>query len=197
MTTDIDAAATFVRKRWERYVRADWSEHAPWIWRMLSGLYGEPARHYHTFKHIEACLLEADRLLEEVPSLDRQRIELALIWHDAVYVPGRRENERMSASLLYSLRDALHHEVRPDVLEYACTAIIATQSHDTEWYGSDAMLAVLDIDMSILGQDATTYDAYVKGVRMEFGSVSDDAWRHGRGNFLERTLGQKKSTVST
>jgi predicted metal-dependent HD superfamily phosphohydrolase len=187
-TASRNASVYLVQERWEKYVRP---EHADWTWRMLVGLYGEPTRHYHTLEHVAACLREADGLLAMQPTLDRDRMELALIWHDAVYVPGQKENERLSAELLNALRDVLTVRDR-NTVEYACTTIVATAAHDADWYGSDALSAVLDIDMSILGQDEATYDAYVKAVRKEFGFISDDAWRVGRGGFLAETLTRKK-----
>jgi len=171
-TASRNASVYLVQERWEKYVRP---EHADWTWRMLVGLYGEPTRHYHTLEHVAACLREADGLLAMQPTLDRDRMELALIWHDAVYVPGQKENERLSAELLNALRDVLTVRDR-NTVEYACTTIVATAAHDADWYGSDALSAVLDIDMSILGQDEATYDA----------------WRVGRGGFLAETLTRKK-----
>jgi predicted metal-dependent HD superfamily phosphohydrolase len=189
MTIDLaEASAALVRSRWEKYVRP---EHAAWTWRMLGGLYSEPTRRYHTLEHIAACLREGDELRASDSRLECRRMDLALIWHDAVYVPGQKSNERFSAELLNALRDTLVI-VEREVVDYACTTIVATGTHETDWYGSDTLAAVLDIDLSILGHGAATYDASVRQIRQEYASISDDAWRVGRGSFLARMLARKK-----
>src|SRR5688500_725542 len=57
--------------------------------------YAEPHRHYHTLEHVVACLKWLDRFREvaEHP----EEVELALWYHDAIYVPGAGDNESRSA----------------------------------------------------------------------------------------------------
>jgi predicted metal-dependent HD superfamily phosphohydrolase len=156
--------------------------HLEWTWKILDGLYSEPHRVYHNHSHILACL----RLLLEVkfgPSVERPAM-LALLWHDAVYVPGDKRNEQLSAELLRSLGPVLSHVPAYDVLEPACQAILATKTHETT-INNPVDRIVIDIDMSILGSDSSVYDDYVRVVREEYAFVSDEAWREGRLGFLE------------
>src|SRR3569832_2288945 len=56
-----------------------------------------PDRRFHTLHHIHDCL---DRLDEVADKLDdRDAVEIALWFHDAVYEPSCAENERNSAEL--------------------------------------------------------------------------------------------------
>lgn len=57
--------------------------------------YAEPGRHYHTPGHITHCLCQ----LESVAHLfeDRWGAELAIWFHDVIYVTGSKNNERDSA----------------------------------------------------------------------------------------------------
>ena len=167
---------------WARFVQP---EHLVWTWRMLGDLYGGSERYYHQLDHIGACLSE----LESMPDpggLNLQVVTLALIWHDAVYVPGDSLNEQLSASLLRSLTPAI--TVKSRIVDWACNAILVTQHHDGEALGDNTIAAVVDIDLSILGTDSATYDRYAQAVRREFAHVSDEAWRHGRSTFLAGML---------
>ena len=57
--------------------------------------YAAPDRHYHTARHVDACLAQFQRYrsLAEHPA----EIEIALWFHDAIYDTRRNDNERLSA----------------------------------------------------------------------------------------------------
>jgi predicted metal-dependent HD superfamily phosphohydrolase len=65
----------------------------------LDGLYGGPGRHYHGWRHIAECLEQFDRIAHLLR--DPLAVELALWFHDAVYVPGGSRNEVDSAGLAF------------------------------------------------------------------------------------------------
>ena len=56
----------------------------------LKALYNEPHRRYHTWAHIEACLAELRRA-DWLTSEERDAVEQALLWHDAIYYPRKRQ----------------------------------------------------------------------------------------------------------
>lgn len=171
-----------LRSRWNGFAAP---AHADWTWGVLWACYANSSRHYHNMAHIEACLTMLDRLVE--PLLDKRMAELALWWHDAVYCPGDKNNEALSASLFTGVAGALTIDERER--SFACRCILATQ-HANEWKftGNPTVDAVLDIDLFVLGSPPTDYDAYVAGVRREFGHVDDAAWRAGRSAFLQGML---------
>ena len=47
---------------------------------------------------------------------------------------------------------------------------------------------LVDIDLSILGQDAETFDNYERAIRQEYAHVDDNAFRKGRSAILQRFL---------
>ena len=61
----------------------------------LDRRYREPGRHYHTWAHVASCLRELRRA--GPGPAEAQALELALWFHDAVYRPGRGDNEQASA----------------------------------------------------------------------------------------------------
>ena len=60
--------------------------------------YAQPHRGYHDATHLDELIALAR---EHTPDLDEAE-QLALLFHDAVYVPGapRGDNERLSAALM-------------------------------------------------------------------------------------------------
>ena len=55
--------------------------------------YDVPVRPYHNWQHVEACVSQIDSFACEHP----RSVFLALVFHDAVYVAGRTDNEANSA----------------------------------------------------------------------------------------------------
>jgi predicted metal-dependent HD superfamily phosphohydrolase len=151
--------------------------------------YAEPHRHYHTWSHILACLDAKDQLTDAVVP----EVDLALLFHDAVYDPraGSGENEERSAELLLEegrrawLDDAMLR--RAQALVRATAHGLAAAPADEE---DDAVQAcvVLDADLSILGADPATFDAYETAIRQEYAAVDDAAFAAGRAHVLRAFL---------
>jgi predicted metal-dependent HD superfamily phosphohydrolase len=176
-------------ERWARHVRP---EHFDWTLQIINGLYHDPKRVYHTRSHIDACLNHLDDLdvKPEEGDVDRRLAELALIWHDAVYLPGHPDNEMNSLALLEGLRFTLKV---PHRASEAVPCIMATRHKAEEGaFGDTTVAAVVDIDLAVLGLPSFQYGAYVINIRREFSHVSDEAWRAGRSGFLTQMLNRKR-----
>lgn len=178
-----------LKERWLPFVEAP---HVEWTWKMIETLYSEPHRVYHNLGHIEACFKLLDQLRQSgdariAPSpYAAQAVELAIFFHDIVYVPGDKRNEALSADLLRSLT----HISNTNQEDRAAVAILATKSHETIADDAVARL-VIDLDLSILGSSDGEYMRFLAGVRREYAHVSDDAWRLGRSDFLTKMLQRK------
>ena len=133
--------------------------------------HGEPHRHYHTITHVAA-------VLDALDELGAGRTERLAAWyHDAVCDPTASDNEARSARLAATVLPGLGVDDRT-VTEVA-RLVELTRTHDPA--GDDtAGAALVDADLSILGADERTYDAYAAGVRAEYAHVPDDLWRAGR-----------------
>jgi predicted metal-dependent HD superfamily phosphohydrolase len=185
---------TALHDAWRPHVRP---EHFDWTCAILTTLYWPKAsatqtRVYHSIEHIEACLDRLESLHPEQPEgrIDKSLASLALIFHDAVYVAGQPDNEKNSAALLEGLRFTLREEERA---ARAVPLILATAHKAQEGaFGDVTLAAVVDIDLSILGEDEAAYRRYVGSIRCEFAHVSDEAWRVGRGGFLAQMLARKR-----
>jgi predicted metal-dependent HD superfamily phosphohydrolase len=178
---------TSAHERWAALAKP---EHRGWSWEILRALYGSEGRHYHTMTHVAGCLDLLDDVVD--PRVERTMATLAIFWHDAVYVPGVRGCEQLSADLLEGFRHTLAVDRR--TLDFAKRCILATE-HGGSWRfaGNPTVDTVIDIDLSILGSEPSMYDHYVRGVREEFRDVADDeAWRVGRTAFLKEVLGRSR-----
>lgn len=165
-----------LKTRWSKLVEP---RHVDWTWGMLETLYTEPHRKYHNLTHVEACLELFDKV--GVPHIGGPVVELALFFHDVVYVPGDKRNEELSANLLRTMTPVLPWT--DTTIGQAYVAVLATQNHHTV-RDDVCSQTVVDIDLSILGAAPYDYDQYTRAIRQEFAAVSDDAWRVGRARFL-------------
>ncbi|HJY78040.1 MAG TPA: hypothetical protein VKE95_15495 [Burkholderiales bacterium] len=148
--------------------------------------YGSAGRFYHTWDHVLDCVEK----LGHFPEAGRASF-LALLFHDAVYVAGRKDNEARSAALAIEVlrRDA---RVEAGELQAVERMILATRDHRLAPGEHDAAVAlVLDVDMSVLGAAPQTYRRYAEGVRAEYvpAAASATQFAAGRMAFLSRLLG--------
>ena len=114
---------------------------------LLAGLYTEPHRVYHDLSHIHECLTTFDevRELAERPG----EVAAALLFHDAVYRTGAKDNEEASARLADRVLEEAR--VQADVRERVFDMILDTR-HNREPEHPDARL-VVDIDLAGLAFD--------------------------------------------
>lgn len=161
-------------------------------WRSLAGegadalgqalirAWAEPQRRYHDAGHLIWLLDEADRRATLI--CDQAFVGYAIWFHDAVYQPGRTDNETLSAEWA---RVALAPE--PDLAARVAHVIEMTKNHTEGEADGDAAL-FLDMDFAILGAEPATYKRYAADIRAEYPHVPDTAFAAGRGAFLAKQL---------
>lgn len=169
---------------------------------MLDGLraaYATPQRAYHHFGHVEALLGHFDEVAAG-PGWTRPREAwLAMLYHDAVYRPGRRDNEARSAEL------AAHDIARwlpaagldvahvMDLIELTARHGALSPGELGEGPDGDDRRNFLDCDMAILGADAAAFDAYDRAIAEEYrGAVPGWLYRINRRRFLRGLLRRER-----
>jgi predicted metal-dependent HD superfamily phosphohydrolase len=159
---------------------------------LVKAYYG-PVRHYHSLVHIKACL---DLLDAHVPvGADLNHVELALWWHDYVYIPGRSNNEEESTFAMHragrrmGLNEKLLAEVA-DMIGYTKHAASVETMADRYQY-------MVDIDLSILGETPEVFDQYEKDIRAEYEFVPWEQYRLGRGKILNDFLARSHIYVTS
>jgi predicted metal-dependent HD superfamily phosphohydrolase len=148
--------------------------------------YDSPGRHYHTWAHIEACLREAASLRFDDPLA----VHAALLFHDAIYVAGARDNEAQSARLAAA---SLQGHASFDTARIARVEhlILLTASHGAlPADAPDDDKRLIDIDLSILAAPPAVYRQYAQDVRLEWVPrvVSEAQYAQGRAAFLRGVL---------
>jgi predicted metal-dependent HD superfamily phosphohydrolase len=156
----------------------------------LASAYQAPGRHYHDLRHIEALLAYAAACSELFA--DRDAVEAAIWFHDAVYDTRRHDNEEMSAVLAET---RLAGTAEAGRIARIAAMIRATAGHlcpdfENPAHRSDCAL-FLDMDLAILGSPAAEFDAYDAAVRREYAWVPEPQWRHGRRTVLEGFLARE------
>lgn len=144
----------------------------------LTRAYAEPHRQYHNQQHIAHCLAEFDAAqhLAKQP----EAVELALWFHDAVYDPKVESNEAQSAALA---KACLESAGRRDLADTVGALVLATKLHNSAVH-TDAAL-VVDVDLSILGQNEKRFTEYEAGIRAEYSWVTKDIFNAKRSDILK------------
>jgi predicted metal-dependent HD superfamily phosphohydrolase len=165
-------------------------------WTALRDAYATPPRAYHNWSHVEAVMQHYYAVAAGPGWQHPGEVALAVLYHDAVYEPGRRDNEARSAEL------AREHAARwladMDGARIA-ELILMTARHGALAPGEvdpDAAL-FLDCDMAILGAEPDTFDAYDRGIASEYrGHVPAWLYRLNRRRFLKGLLARERIFLS-
>jgi len=146
----------------------------------LLARWAEPHRRYHNLRHLEAVLAHLDRL----GSWSRP-VRLGAWYHDAVYLPGREDNEEVSAGLARSGLTAIGWD--GSLVDEVVRLVHLTASHRAAAFDAGGA-ELCDADLAVLGSPGPDYESYRRAVRAEYATVDDEAWRIGRRRVLQEFL---------
>jgi len=148
----------------------------------LKQRHAEPQRHYHDWSHVEALLNHMASV--ESGLNDPDAVGYAILFHDAIYDPQAKDNERRSAELLTETAPPLP----PERLANTRRMIEATEGHFLPDDLNDDAQAdcayFLDMDLCILGASPERFDIYEDQIRLEYAHVPDETFREGRAEVL-------------
>jgi len=143
----------------------------------LLARWSESHRKHHTVTHLHEVLDAIGVLADAGLDFDREAVELAAWFHDAVYEIGRDDNEDRSAELARELLAS--SPMRDEVARL----VLATKTHKVSY--DDINGAVLcDADLAVLGGEAFRYRAYAHAVREEYADIPDEVFRPARAQIL-------------
>jgi predicted metal-dependent HD superfamily phosphohydrolase len=149
----------------------------------LGPRYTQAHRAYHNLMHIEDVLLRVEEL--EPPDEDELALALAAWFHDAVYQPGKDDNEDRSAYVAYDALEQIGAD--PALIAEVVRLIRLTAQHDPE--SDDVAGAVLcDADLSILAAAGDRYLKYATAIRQEYIHVPQAEFQAGRAKVLQSLL---------
>jgi predicted metal-dependent HD superfamily phosphohydrolase len=148
----------------------------------LIARYSEPLRRYHSRSHIAHCLNELDQIKDG--RFNRDAVEMALWFHDAVYVPGAKDNEHQSAELFARLaRDCLEQ----GFIDKVRALIMLTTHREAQATDPDGRY-VVDIDLSSFGISWNEFIEDSRQVRQELSQVADEEYYPAYACFLRSLL---------
>ncbi|WP_019946222.1 HD domain-containing protein [Hymenobacter aerophilus] len=152
--------------------------------RQLLDAYSGPARHYHNLDHIQALLGTVEEYADLIQ--DREVVELAVWFHDAVYDYLSSENEARSAALA---RQFLAHSTLSAERQARVAYLIeCTARHTAAHAPASDLDFFLDADLRVLGAEPEIYAEYARQIRQEYRLVPALLYRRGRRKVLEQLL---------
>jgi predicted metal-dependent HD superfamily phosphohydrolase len=156
------------------------------------GRHRESHRRYHGVRHVTWVVRHVHELATEVPPVDLGAVVAAAFYHDAVYDPTAADNEEQSAALAERVLGELGWGTPR--CRTVGDLVRATVGHEPD--GTPDRAVLIDADLAVLGSDPAAYQAYVTGVRTEYGHLDDQAWRRGRTEVLRRLLERRPLYVT-
>lgn len=169
---------------------------------MLRRSYLAPQRAYHHFGHVQEVLRHY-RAVEEGPGWHQPvEVWLAVLYHDAVYIPGRSDNEAVSARLaiehIERWRPHAHIDAKrvSDLIQLTARhgTLCARDVGDGDM-GEDAR-HFLDCDMAILGAPPAAFVEYDRAIAEEYRAVPRWLYRIKRRQFFKKLLAAERIFLS-
>lgn len=151
--------------------------------------YATPPRAYHSWSHVEDVLCRYEEVARGPGWEGPREVLLAVVFHDAVYVAGRKDNEEKSAELAAAQVERHLGEEQVDVARV--TELIRLTARHGALAPSDVdpeAALFLDCDMAILGSEPALFAAYDEAIREEYAAVPRELYDAGRHQFLRRLL---------
>ena len=165
---------------WARCVSPGVQSDPVSVWNGITNAYGESHRYYHNKEHLTHCMFSLDSAVHLIKH--RDRVEMALWFHDIVNRPGEADNEARSATLF---RDVAGQVMPSDFVEAVTALVLATVHQDcpTDLDGQ----FICDIDLAGFGRPWNDYVQDTLKLRAEFPGSDLDYYLTKRA-FLEGLL---------
>ncbi|MBN2664218.1 MAG: hypothetical protein JXR68_11260 [Bacteroidales bacterium] len=154
------------------------------LWTEIIAFYNQKNRSYHNFEHINNVISEL--LLTKEKIIDFDGIIFSAFYHDIIYNVNNNNNEELSA--IFAEKSLKKLNIKNSQIEQCKKQILATKTHNSLNQDTNYLL---DADLSILGKDKEIYSEYMKNIRKEYSTFSDEQFNTGRKkviqNFINKT----------
>jgi len=151
----------------------------------IDGFYKESHRKYHNTNHIMDCLEKCDY---NEATKNNYELHLAIWYHDVIYKPFKKDNELMSAKMAELFLKKQNSKSR--LIKRVKDLIMVTLHNQDPQNETEAYM--MDIDISILGSDKSSYLKYTKQIRKEYRLVPWFLYKKKRIDVLEMFLTKPK-----
>jgi len=164
----------------------------------LRAAYATPPRAYHSFSHVEEVLRQFASVAAGPGWRRPVEVYLAILYHDAIYAAGRRDNEERSAELASAAIERFLPDAGIDAARVA-SLIRLTAKHGRLLAGEvdDEAALFLDCDMAILAAEPAVFDAYHRAIAIEYrGKLPGWLFEFNRRRFLKGLLARERIFLS-
>ena len=168
------------------------------MWAELEAAYQTPRRAYHNIQHVHEVTVHYQRVAASAGWQSPKEVYLAVLYHDAIYLAGRKDNEARSAELaVEAVTKYLSNELIDTFKLTYLIELTAKHGHlHSENLDQDAK-HFLDCDMAILGSDAAQFDTYDKAIASEYrGKLPGWMFQFYRRKFLKSLLDSPRIYLS-
>jgi predicted metal-dependent HD superfamily phosphohydrolase len=141
--------------------------------------YEDKHRVYHSTDHLLHAFTTLDMFFRVEPY--QLEIELALWYHDFVYVIGADHNEGKSAQHAVDRLTEIHMTASTANM---IKCLIIETSHLFPRYNNRESSIITDVDLAILGESPDMYAHYEQQIRREYAMYNDSAYQLGRRKVL-------------
>jgi len=152
------------------------------MWSEIESHYTNKKRYYHTLKHLEELLNHLLNVKDKIQNWET--ILFSLYYHDIIYNSLKSDNEVKSAE--FAKKQMMKISVPSQIINSCKKQIIATKDHafsqdnDTNYF--------IDADLSILGQEWSTYKNYIKHIRKEYSIFPNIIYKKARKKVINHFL---------
>jgi predicted metal-dependent HD superfamily phosphohydrolase len=168
----------------------------------LQQAYASPPRAYHHFGHVREVLAHYRDVADGPGWQQPLEVLYAVLYHDAVYVPGRSDNEAESARLAVDHLTRWQSDGCVDPARVS-ELILLTARHGSlgaDDFGQTGVAEdtrrFLDCDMAILGATSEAFAEYDRAIAEEYAAVP--RWLYGlkRRQFFRKLLRSERIFLS-
>jgi len=149
-------------------------------WNEIKSHYTSEKRCYHNLNHIENLLQQAEMYQKQLHDYDL--LCFSIWYHDSIYNPTKSNNEEKSADLAQVRLEKF--TLNAFQIETIKTLILSTKKHEVLSINNIDNAYFLDFDLSILGADWQTYQAYSRAIRKEYSIYPDVVYKKSRKKVL-------------
>lgn len=158
---------------------------------LAKAVYNCNALAYHNWGHVKEMLNLIPHEFMFAEGYDD--LVNAIIWHDAVYVPGSTENEKKSYELFETLVGRKGPMIESLIMVTATHWVHPEHSHILELNPRYMCYheLIVDLDLYNLGGTWQEYITIGRKIRQEYKAFDDEQFMEGRLKFLEKFMGHK------
>ncbi len=147
--------------------------------------YSEHGRYYHNLTHISKMLETLDGYISKIEH--PQRLLFAVWFHDIVYNPLKKDNEKQSAEFAHIQLSKL--KLSDTDISEICRYIERTANHFVREFDEPyEMQLLLDSDLQSLGSNPEQYIKNTENIRLEYSMIPDALFNAGRAKVLRNFI---------